>query len=58
MARLATVADAHNQMGIRHTYVTILTIALAAITAGGTGYWGMGRRAHARPIRDLAGHPV
>ncbi len=42
MARLATLPDVRKQRGIRHAYVTLLTIALAAIAARCTSLLAVG----------------
>ncbi len=42
MTRLATLPDVRQRRGIRHAYVTILTIALAAIAAGCTSLLAIG----------------
>ena len=42
MARLAVLPDVRKPRGVRHAYITILTIALAAIAAGCTSLLAIG----------------
>lgn len=54
MARLATLPDVRKPRGVRHPYVTILTIALAAIAAGCTRLLAIGEWARGLSQEQLA----
>jgi hypothetical protein len=54
MARLATLPDVRKPRGVRHSYVTVLTITLAAIAAGCTSLLAIGEWASGLTQEQLA----
>ena len=54
MARLATLPDVRKPRGVRHSYVTVLTITLAAIAAGCTSLLAIGEWASGLTQDQLA----